>query len=219
MAFIFKHLSLSGTTDTLEREERLTVPYKAIREGVVNSLCHRSWRDASCSVAIAIYDDRVEIENPGSFPVGWDLEKIKSKHGSKPQNPVIADILYMRKILESWGRGIRLIMDECQKANLPEPEYQIDSDEVKLIFRFKKSGQIAGQVAGQVMSLINCLANDILSVKEIMERLSLKGRDNFLNTYLNPALKDGLIIQTHPENPKHPKQRYYLTEKGKILLK
>ena len=133
----------------------------------------------------------------------------------------------MRKILESWGRGISLIMDECQKANLPEPEYQIDSDEVKLIFRFKKSGQatgqvagqVAGQVTGQVESLINCLANDILSVKEIMERLSLKGRDNFLNTYLNPALKDGLIIQTHPENSKHPKQKYYLTEKGKTLLK
>lgn len=208
---MFKHLSLSGTTDTLEREEHLTVPYKAIREGVVNSLCHRSWRDASCSVAIAIYDDRIEIENPGSFPVGWDLEKIKSKHGSKPQNPVIADVLYMRKILESWGRGISLIMDECQKVNLPEPEYQIDSNEVKLIFRFKKSGQVE--------SLINCLADDILSVKEIMERLSLKGRDNFLNTYLNPALKDGLIIQTHPENTKHPKQKYHLTEKGKILLK
>ena len=137
MAFIFKHLSLSGTTDTLEREEHLTVPYKAIREGVVNSLCHRSWRDTNGSIAIAIYDDRVEIENPGSFPIGWDLEKIKSQHGSKPQNPLIADVLYMRKILESWGRGISLIMNECQKANLPEPEYQIDTDEVKLIFRYR----------------------------------------------------------------------------------
>lgn len=166
-------------------------------------------------VIIAIYDDRVEIENPGSFPVGWDLEKIKSRHGSKPHNPVIADVLYMRKILESWGRGISLIMDECQKANLPEPEYLIDAGEVKLIFRFKEIEQIAGQVD----SLINCLANDVLSVKEIMERLSLRGRDNFLNTYLNPALKGGLIIQTHPENPKHPKQKYRLTDKGRELLK
>ncbi|MCM1198206.1 MAG: putative DNA binding domain-containing protein, partial [Clostridium sp.] len=52
MAFIFKHLSLSGTTDTLEREEHLTVPYKAIREGVLNSLAHRSYRDAGGSVGI-----------------------------------------------------------------------------------------------------------------------------------------------------------------------
>ncbi|MDR1882395.1 MAG: putative DNA binding domain-containing protein [Prevotella sp.] len=137
MAFIFKHLSLSATTDTLEREEHLTVPYKAIREGVINSLCHRSYRAAGGSVGIAIYDDRVEIENPGSFPMGWDMEKIKSKHASKPQNPLIADVLYIRKILESWGRGIGLIMSECQKANLPEPEYWTDSDEVRLIFRYQ----------------------------------------------------------------------------------
>ena len=227
MAFIFKHLSLSGTTDTFEREEHLTIPYKAIREGVINSLCHRSWRDASCSVAIAIYDDRVEIDNPGTFPIGWDVEKIMSRHGSKPQNPVIADVLYMRKILESWGRGISLIMEECEKANLPKPEYQLGFDEVKLIFRFKETmlaagqvaGQVTGQVAGQVESLIKCLADETLSVKEMMERLLLKGRDNFLNAYLNPALKDELVIQTHPENPKHPRQKYRLTNKGKELLK
>lgn len=130
----------------------------------------------------------------------------------------------MRRILESWGRGISLIMDECQKMDLPEPEYQISSDEVKLIFRFKeaerKAGQAAGQVTGQVESLITCLANDILSVKELMERLSLKGRDNFLNAYLNPALKDSLIIQTYlenPKHPKHPKQKYLLTNKEREL--
>ena len=63
MSFIFKHLSLSGTTDTLEREEHLTVPYKAVREGVVNALTHRSYREAGGSVGVAVYDDRVEIDS------------------------------------------------------------------------------------------------------------------------------------------------------------
>lgn len=226
MSFIFKHLSLSGTTDTLEREEHLEIPYKAIREAVINALCHRSYRDAGGSVAIAIYDDRVEIENPGSFPSGWDMKRIKSEHGSKPRNPLIADTLYIRKVLESWGRGINLMIEECQKSGLPEPEYQIAVDEVKLIFRHKVTGQEAGQVtgqvtgqeAGQVMLLVSALGNDVLSLKEIMERLSLKGRDNFLTTYLNPALKEGLIEQTHPENPKHRNQKYRLTETGKVVL-
>lgn len=75
MTFIFKHLSLSGTTEALEREEHLTIPYKAIREGIINSLCHRQFRTPGGSVGIAIYDDRVEIENPGTFPHGWDMEK------------------------------------------------------------------------------------------------------------------------------------------------
>ena len=230
MSFIFKHLSLSGTTDTLEREEHLEIPYKAIREAVINALCHRSYRDAGGSVAIAIYDDRVEIENPGSFPSGWDMKRIKSEHGSKPRNPLIADTLYIRKVLESWGRGINLMIEECQKSGLPEPEYQIAVDEVKLIFRHKvtgqeagqvtgqEAGQEAGQVTGQVMLLVSALGNDVLSLKEIMERLSLKGRDNFLTTYLNPALKEGLIEQTHPENPKHRNQKYRLTETGKVVL-
>jgi len=86
MAFIFKHLSLSGKTDSLEREEHLEIPYPAIREAVVNALCHRDYRDRGGSVAIAIYDDRVEIENPGSFPPEWNIERIKSEHGSKPHN-------------------------------------------------------------------------------------------------------------------------------------
>lgn len=64
--------------------------------------------------------------------------------------------------------------------------------------------------------LISALGTDVLSLKEIMERLSLKGRDNFLTAYLNPALKEGLIEQTHPENPKHRNQKYRLTEKGKV---
>lgn len=54
MTFIFKHLSLSGTTDTLEREEHLAIPYKAIREGILNALAHRSYRDAGGPIGIAI---------------------------------------------------------------------------------------------------------------------------------------------------------------------
>lgn len=231
MAFIFKHLSMSGTTETMEREEHLEIPYKAIREAVINSLCHRSYRDAGGSVAIAVYDDRLEIENPGSFPSGWDMARIRSEHGSKPRNPLIADTLYIRKVLESWGRGINLIIDECQKAGLPEPEYRITADEVKLIFRYKPAGQPTGQPTGQpagqptgqptkqVASLIKCLDGQTLSVREIMEFLALKGRDNFLKSYLYPALQDNLITQTHPEQANHPDQKYRLTDKGLDLLK
>lgn len=121
----------------MEREEHLTIPYKAIREGVLNALTHRSYRDAGGSVGIAIYDDRVEIENPGTFPHDWNLDKIKSDHESKPQNPMIANVLYKRKVLESWGRGIGLMLSECRKANLPEPEYITDATSVRLIFRYE----------------------------------------------------------------------------------
>lgn len=227
MAFIFKHLSLSGTTDTLEREEHLTIPYKAIREGVLNSLTHRSYKEAGGSVGIAIYDDRVEIENPGTFPPDWDAEKMRSEHESKPQNPLLANVLYKRKVLESWGRGIGLMMSECRKAGLPEPEYRIWADSVTLIFKCEVTNRPSTDQAptkyrpstDQVLALVKILNERELSVKEIMEALELNHRPTFRTNYLHPALNEGYVIPLYPEQPSHPKQKYRLTEKGLELLK
>lgn len=221
---MFKHLSLSGKIDGLVREEQLMIPYRAIREGIINALCHRQYRSPGGSVSIAIYDDRVEIANPGTLPLGWNVAKLKSEHNSEPQNPLIANVLYKRKVSESWGRGISLMMQECRNVGLPDPEFKADKVEIRLIFRYKISSlnnpaQVTGQVTGQVTMLLRALGQDALSLKEMMSRLSLSGRDNFLKTYLNPAMKQNLIEQTHPENPRHRNQRYRLTYQGKLLLK
>ena len=69
MAFFFKHLSLSGKKHgRIVREDELEIPYDALREAVVNSLCHRAWQQEASTIGIAIYDDRIEIENAGRFP-------------------------------------------------------------------------------------------------------------------------------------------------------
>ncbi len=227
MTFIFKHLSLSGITDTLEREEHLTIPYKAIREGVLNALAHRSYRDAGGSIGIAIYDDRVEIENPGMFPSNWNLEKIMKEHESKPQNPLIATVLYKRKVLESWGRGIGLMISECRKAGLPGPEYKTDGGSVRLIFRYESINRPGTDQAptkyrpstDQVCALVKTLEDKELSVKELMEELGLNHRPTFRSNYLHPALNEGFVVPIYPEQPSHPKQKYRLTDKGKDLLK
>ena len=90
MAFFFKHLSLSGKIEGLYREEELEIPYKALRECCTNALCHRLYHRPGSSVGIAIYDDRVEIENSGTFPPDITMEKLLSGHNSEPQNLIIA---------------------------------------------------------------------------------------------------------------------------------
>ena len=226
MTFIFKHLSLSGTTEALEREEHLTIPYKAIREGIINSLCHRQFRTPGGSVGIAIYDDRVEIENPGTFPHGWDMERMKSEHCSEPRNPLIANVLYKRKLLENWGRGISLMTEECRKANLPEPEFKLANGFVILVFRYGTNNHTSTMQVPhkhhistiQVQSLLNIMEYNTYSVKEMMELLELKNRSYFSKEYLKPAVETGVIEPIFPDQPKSPKQKYRLTEKGKALL-
>ena len=56
------------------------------------------------------------------------------------------------------------------------------------------------------------------SRKELMDTLSLKGRDNFEKLYLAPALSTGLIERTLPNKPTSRLQKYQLTSKGAALL-
>lgn len=166
------------------------------------------------------------IENPGMFPNDWDMDKMKSEHCSVPRNPLIANVLYKRKLLENWGRGISLMMEECKKANLPEPEYKMSGGFVILVFRYGENNRISTtQVphkhrisTTQVLSLINIVEYNTYSVKEMMDLLDLKSRSYFSKDYLKPAVEAGLLEPIFPEQLRSPKQKYRLTEKGKALL-
>ena len=136
MAFFFKHLLLSGKVEKLYRDEELTIPYKALRESCINSFSHRLYHKPGSSVSIAIYDDRVEITNSGTFPEDMTLERLLGPHDSEPQNPIIANVLYKSKVLESWGRGIGLMISECRRVGLPDPEFHSDGAFVQVVFRY-----------------------------------------------------------------------------------
>lgn len=231
MAFFFKHLSLSGKVEKLYREEELAIPYKALRESCVNSFSHRLYHKPGSSVSIAIYDDRVEVTNSGTFPEDMTLERLLGPHDSEPQNPVIANVLYKSKVLESWGRGIGLMISECRRVGLPDPEFHSDGSFVQVVFRYVRDtvGQnptVTPQlphshptVIPQVEKVLAAIGGDTYSAKEIMESMGLKDKRNFLKNYLYPGIELNLVEPLYPEQPKHPKQKYYLTKKGKTLLK
>ena len=84
MGFFFKHLSLSGEIKGVMREEHLDVPVRALREALINALCHRDYDIHQCSIGIAIYDDRIEIESPGRLPHQLTPKTIKRVHKSFP---------------------------------------------------------------------------------------------------------------------------------------
>ncbi len=65
--------------------------------------------------SIAIYDDRVEIGNPGIFPSQITPENIKGPHDSYPYNVKMAEVLYRSMWLENWGSGARRIMEACEE--------------------------------------------------------------------------------------------------------
>ena len=73
---------------------------------------------------------------------------------------------------------------------------------------YDKTEQVTVQVTEQVERLLDAIGDDIVSSKELMERLGIKHRPNFRDKYLLPAMKLGLIEMTIPDKPNSSKQRY-----------
>lgn len=240
MAFFFKHLNLSGkvTNHSLQREERLEVPYHALREALINSLCHRQWEKHNLTGSIAIYDDRIEIANPGIFPPQISPESIKEPHESYPYNLKIAEALYKSTYLESWGSGAKRIMDACREQGVEEPTWRWDGGFVIVTFKRPTKASSEQDVNTRpvstkqhtttipvlhqfhtssipVQTLIEKGTEEFVTALELADLCGLKNIRHFRKFYLNPALADGAIERLYPDTPNHPQQKYRLTEAAK----
>ena len=135
VAFCFKHLNLKGTTSgRIMREEQLEIPVDAIREALVNAFAHRDYSALGGSVSLAIFDDRIEIRNPGHLPADFPIAAPQTSDDSLPHNPILARVLYLRKTIEMWGRGMGLIGKVCAKANFPYPKVEEVNGIVRVTF-------------------------------------------------------------------------------------
>ena len=69
-----------------------------------------------------------------------------------------------------------------------------------------------------VTRLVLAIGKEEMSVKSMMEAVGLKNRPNFMDYSLTPAIREGFVCMKYPANPHHPRQRYWLTIKGLMLL-
>ena len=69
------------------------------------------------------------------------------------------------------------------------------------------------------MAFLSIIGENGASLKMLMEGMHLRDRKSFVNNYINPNLAEGYIAMLYPEIPNHPMQSYYLTNKGRELLK
>lgn len=68
-----------------------------------------------------------------------------------------------------------------------------------------------------IIRLIKAIARNTLSVREMMNAVGLKDRENFMEYSLHPAIKEGFVTMLYPDKPRHPRQKYLLTVKGRAV--
>ncbi len=121
----------------MQRIERYFVPEEALREAILNAICHKQYQ-SGVPVQISIYEDRLYIANCGCLPENWTQENLMQKHASRPYNPNIAHVLYLAGFIESWGRGIEKICSSCEREGLPLPDYTINPGDIMILFKAPK---------------------------------------------------------------------------------
>jgi len=119
MKFLWKNLRVRHEFGGIQRKEILEIPVDALREAVINAVCHRNYFERGITVSVEIYDDRVEISNPGGIPKGMKEGEFGKK--SVPRNPVIAGMLNRADYIERMGTGIWKMEKAMAEARLEPP--------------------------------------------------------------------------------------------------
>ena len=112
---------------------RWEYPLHAIREAVINVLCHRDYTNGAHS-QIRLYDDRLELWNPGALPAQLTPDALFQEHDSIPRNRKIAEVFFYMGLIERWGSGTLRMAKELEEAGFPKPEFISEPGRFKLIF-------------------------------------------------------------------------------------
>jgi len=99
------------------------LPPDAVAEAVINAIAHRDYH-SNASVEVRLFADRLEIWNPGTLPGTLTLDALRDDHPSVPNNPLIAESLYLTRYIERVGSGTQTMIELCREAGLPEPQFE-----------------------------------------------------------------------------------------------
>ena len=124
-----------GARDAAESAQapaRSEFPIEAVREAIVNAVCHRDYTDEG-SVQVMLFRDRLEVLNPGTLPRGWTAANLLQTHDSKPHNGILATAMQWAGYVEKSGYGTEDIVRKCKAWGLREPEYHPSTVDFRLV--------------------------------------------------------------------------------------
>ncbi len=125
----------------LSREERPEYPPFAVREALVNAVCHRDYSVRGLRVETRMFDDRLEVVSPGGLPGHITVDNIVEEHYSR--NPRIVRGLYYWGYIEELGLGVDRMIEEMLQDGHPAPEFVSKPHSFTVILRNRRERPVA----------------------------------------------------------------------------
>lgn len=118
LRFIAEHTKRYQAVVGTRREILPEYPEAVLREALLNALAHRDYGLSGATIDVTVWDDRIEIQSPGSLPGHITLDNMRDEHYRR--NRRIMRILKLLDLVEEYGEGIDRMIQEME-ARLMEP--------------------------------------------------------------------------------------------------
>lgn len=119
--FVLNYIEMNTEIKGLVREDKYEVPVSAVREMIINAVCHRNYMNDS-AIQVSVFDDRIEVTSPGTICRGLTLKDALEGY-SKTRNKVIAKVFHHMGLIEEWGTGLGRILRQAESYHLKAPEF------------------------------------------------------------------------------------------------
>lgn len=203
LEFVRKHSLHGADIGPVRRTDRWNLPPVAVREAVINAVAHADYRQRGAPIRIAVFDDRLEVENPGLLQFGLTVDDIR-RGVSKLRNRVIGRVFHSLRLIEQWGSGIQRMTTACLDAGLPPP----DLEEIGTRFRvtlWTQRVQPPTQDAKD-REILAAIPTAGALTSEIASTINLSARAT--RTRLIKLVDRGLVREVGA-GPRDPKRRYF----------
>jgi len=207
ISFVEKNSFKSATIGRMRRTDIPQYPPIAIREAITNAIIHADYAIKGASIMIAMFDDRIEITNPGGLTFGMTIEDAIAG-SSKVRNRVIAKIFKELDLIEHWGSGLQRIIQTCTEKDLKAPMFEEHINEFKITLYATKSSQTS-RAPFQEEFITYLKKKEKISTKEAADLWDISTR-NALRRLKN--LADAGIIKKVGTSLKDPHSGYILAK-------
>lgn len=208
LAFVKRNVALRYNVAGARRSESWQYPLVAVREAVINALVHADYSQMGAPVRLSVFDDRLEVENPGLLVPGLTIPDIL-RGTSRARNRVIARVFGELGLIEQWGSGVGRIIDACRGAGLPDPVFEEIGTRFKVTIHAAQAGPARlDEVESRIAEALG-ESEEGLSTAQVAQAVGRTTRAT--RTRLKRLVEEGVVVEVGT-SPNDPLRRYLLAE-------
>lgn len=188
-------VTISGSA---KRKEEPEIPQTAIREMIVNAFAHGCYF-SNTTFSIEVFNDKVVIYSPGSFPIGFTPEDF-AYNAAEPimLNPKIVNILFKSSVIESFGSGFERTFKACSEAGV-EYEYENTMTGFRFVFLRRQGHKNVLDMSKTEKAVYDMLKeNNYLIIKDIASTLSKS--EKTVSRAIKGLKEKGYIVRQGTDN-------------------